>query len=259
MDLHTIDQQISDIAKDINFYSYLTPTNQDEEKKKFFLSLDENKVYNPIELQKSIAKINPMFNLGIQNDSSESMIFLLDLFEQKILLEVFQNKFNSIRQCMKCKNKFERIETFNILSLDMSSSIKNSFDSFFETEDMDGKVECSHCKTKQDFKRTYEVDTLSDNLIIHMKRFQCINNKKYIKNSSSINIQDIIQLTDINYELRGIIIHKGRREGGHYYFVGKNLKNEWSIYDDRARYPSDINLKNYGKYGYIFLYEKIKN
>jgi len=228
---------------------------------KFLLEkwIGNKKVYNPINMHKSIAKINPIFNIGVQNDSSESMIFLLDLITHKPLQQVFQNKFNSIRQCMNCKNLFERIETFNILSLDMSHSIKDSFDIFCKTEDMDGQVECEYCKTKQDFQRTYQIDLLADNLIIHMKRFECINNKKYIKNKNPINIQDIIQIDDIKFEIRGIIMHSGSRIGGHYWFNGKNLKNEWSEYNDRICKPIHGNLKHYEILGYIFLYEKIKD
>ena len=218
----------------------------------------KNKVYNPINIQKSIAKINPMFNPGRQNDSSEAMVLLLDLITYKPLQPIFQNKFNSIRQCMNCKNTFERIEIFNILSLDMSSSIKDSLDNFCKTEDMDGQVNCEVCQTKQDFQRTYKIDKLANNLIIHMKRFECINNRKYIKNNKPIDIQDIIHITDNKYELRGINIHSGRRNGGHYYFIGKNLNNEWTEYNDRNCHPININLKQFAVIGYIFLYEKIK-
>lgn len=229
----------------------------------FFIEkwISTNKVYDPYNIQKSIAEKNDMFNPknGIQNDSSESMVIVLDLITHKPLQEIFNNKFNSKRQCMKCMNYFERIEVFNILSLDMSSSIKDSFDLFCKTEDMDGQVYCKYCKSKQDYQKTYEVDTISDNLIIHMKRFECINYKNYVKNNNPIDIQDIMKIHNNHFELRGIILHSGRREGGHYTFVGKNLNNEWSMYDDRNCYPITVNLKNYSKTAYILLYEKIKN
>ena len=122
----------------------------------------KQKVYNPINMHKSVATVNPLLNIGAQNDSSEAMVYLLDLITHKPLQHIFQNNFNSIRQCMKCKNIFERIETFKIISLDMSPSIKDSLDIFCKTENMDGQVECEFCKTKQDFQRTYKVDSLAE-------------------------------------------------------------------------------------------------
>lgn len=217
-----------------------------------------NKTFNPTKIQKSIAKRNSIFELGPQNDSSESMVFLLDLFENKVLLNTFENKFNSIRECKACNNTFERIETFNILSLDMSPSFNESLDIFQTTENMDGKVNCDICKKKQDFTRTYKIDTLANNLIIHMKRFIPRNNR-YIKNNNPINIQNILNINGYSYELRGIIAHSGRMEGGHYYFIGKNLINEWIMYDDLSCYKTNIDMDLYEKLGYIFLYEKIKN
>jgi len=220
--------------------------------------IHKNKVYNPIKIQKSIAKRNSIFNIGPQNDSSESLIFLLDLFHHKPLLKIFESKFNSIRQCMKCNNTFERIETFNLLTLDVHSSINDGFQTFQEPEKMYGQVECEICKTKQEFIRTYQVDDLSDNLIIHIRRFKQ-NNNKYIKDNTKINIQNILDLGGYKYDLRGFIVHSGQINGGHYYFCGKNLINKWYIFNDSACYQKDINLKNFESLGYIFLYEKIKN
>ena len=219
--------------------------------------IHKNQVYNPSKIQKSIAKRNSIFDIGPQNDSSESMIFLLDMFQYKSLLKVFESKFNSIRKCMKCNNTFERIETFNLLTLDVSSSINEGFKIFQKPEKMHGKVECGKCKTKQDFIRTYVIDDLSDNLIIHIRRFKERNNK-YIKDNSPINIQNILDLNGYKYDLRGFIVHSGRIGGGHYYFVAKNLVDKWNIYDDSKCFPININLKNFESLGYIFLYEKIK-
>ena len=43
------------------------------------------------------------------------------------------------------------------------------------------------------------------------------------------------------------------------HFIGKNLNNEWSEYNDRNCHPINVNLKQFAVLGYIFLYEKIKN
>lgn len=48
MDLASIDKTISDILGEMDFYSLLTPLNQEEEKEKFFLLYKEGKEYNPV-------------------------------------------------------------------------------------------------------------------------------------------------------------------------------------------------------------------
>ena len=218
--------------------------------------IKHNKIYNPINIQKSIAEINPIFKLNIQNDSSESLIFILDLFTNK-QLNVFQNKFKSIRKCKNCNNISKSIEDFNILSLDIAYNIEESFNIFQKTEDLHGTVFCNKCNSKQKFEKTYKISKLSDNLILHLKRFER-KGKKYIKNKTSINIQDTILINNCKYDLRGFIVHSGTINRGHYYFIGKNLVDNWNMYNDASCYKTDVNLKNYESLGYIFLYEKIK-
>ncbi|MFQ5952607.1 MAG: tyrosine/phenylalanine carboxypeptidase domain-containing protein [Candidatus Omnitrophota bacterium] len=47
IDLNGIDNRISEITREVDFYSYLTPLNQKEEEEKFFSSLAKGDVYNP--------------------------------------------------------------------------------------------------------------------------------------------------------------------------------------------------------------------
>ena len=222
--------------------------------------ISKNKVYNPIEIQKSIAKHNDFFSLRNrrQNDSSEAMIFILDLIENKKLKKVFESKIKSVKQCMNCKNITIMNEIFTILSLDMTNDINDSLELFEQTEKMDGQVHCDKCGSKQDYERTYQLDDMADNLIIHMKRFQPIKNQKYKKDNRQVNIVDVITINDISYELRGINIHTGRMGGGHCFFTGKSLTNGWIMFNDSACYDKPLNIKEYEKTGYLFLYEKIK-
>jgi hypothetical protein len=53
IDISAIDRNLSDISGKIDFYSFLTPINQEEERKRFFSSLEENKPYNPVFCYKS--------------------------------------------------------------------------------------------------------------------------------------------------------------------------------------------------------------
>ena len=221
--------------------------------------ISKNLSFNPIEIQKSIAKHNDLFNLRYrkQNDSGEAMLFIIDLIENKLLKKVFQSKIKSIKQCMNCKNITIMEEVFTLLSLDMTDDINDSLSLFEKTEKMDGQVNCDKCGSKQDYERTYKMNDMADNLIIHMKRFIIIN-KKYRKDNRSVNIKDIIQINDIRYELRGINIHSGNINSGHCFFTGKNLTNGWVMFNDISCYDKPLNMKEHEQNGYLFLYEKIK-
>ncbi len=47
-DLRAIDRKLSQLSREIDFYSHLTPQNHVEEEKKFFDSLGKDKAYNPV-------------------------------------------------------------------------------------------------------------------------------------------------------------------------------------------------------------------
>jgi ubiquitin C-terminal hydrolase len=202
------------------------------------------------------AKNKNQLNSIEQNDSSESMFFLLDLIKNKNL-NVFENKFISNRICLTCKNITSSIEKFNIMSVDITNNIEHSIDLFQQKEIMDGDVFCNKCNSKQKFSKQYLINTMSDNLIIHLKRFK-ENNNSYIKDRSNVTIQDNININNVKYDLRGFIVHTGQISGGHYYFIGKDLINKWWIYNDSICIPCNL-MKKYESLGYIFLYEKIKN
>jgi len=48
INLQGIDSRISEITREVDFYSYLTPLNQKEEREKFFSDLGKGAVYNPV-------------------------------------------------------------------------------------------------------------------------------------------------------------------------------------------------------------------
>ncbi|SUZ91047.1 uncharacterized protein METZ01_LOCUS43901 [marine metagenome] len=215
-----------------------------------------NKInYNPLIIQKEIAKENDLFNplYCSQNDSSESMIYIIDLLNKKFS-NIFQSNIKMFLQCNNCKKIRIQEEIFNILSIEVKHHINDSLKNFLKKEKLEDKINCENCGKKTETFKKYEFNQLSDNLIIHFKRFKEINNK-YVKDRSKIICPDYITINKNNYELRGIIIHSGTIKGGHYYFIGKNLINIWYKYDDilvKKLYNKDI-IND----GYIYYYEKI--
>mgnify|MGYP001317673557 CR=1 FL=1 len=247
----------------LNLYNYMKKKEKEKltniEKTLLYLIINKwftNKIiYNPLKIQKEIAKENDLFNplYCSQNDSSESMIYIIDLLNDKFS-KIFRSNIKNHLECNKCKQIRTSEEIFNIISVEVKHHINESIKSFLKKEKLEDKINCENCKMKTKTNKKYEFNKLSDNLIIHLKRFKQINNR-YIKDRSKIICPDYITINKNNYELRGVIIHSGTIKGGHYYFIGKNLINIWYKYDDilvKKLYNKDI-IND----GYIYYYEKI--
>jgi len=242
-----------------NFYK--KNKNQDlKQIEKYLLELVLNKwfsnniIYNPIKIHKEISKNNDIFNpiYCSQNDASEFLIYVLNELNIK-LQKIFNSTFVSVLKCKNCKNISKTNEDFLIWSIDVYDHINSSIKSFFHPEEVDD-IFCDTCQTKTKCTKKYEYHETSDNLIIHLKRFKIINNR-YQKINQKIHYNDIITINKDNYELRGVIVHMGSINSGHYIFLGKNLNNEWLNYND-----SNCSKNDYHKPiedGYIFYYEKI--
>tara|TARA_B110000285_G_C15135317_1_gene626423 strand:- start:3066 stop:3917 length:852 start_codon:yes stop_codon:yes gene_type:complete len=211
--------------------------------------------YNPSKIQSEIALKNDMFDPinFFQNDSSESMIYIIDLLNINFS-SIFHSKIISNLQCQNCKKTRETEEVFNIISVEIEYHMNKSIKEFFKKEKLEDKISCDTCDKKTDTYKKYKINSLSENLIIHLKRFKEVNNQ-YIKDRSKIICPDLITINKTNYELRGVIVHSGRVGGGHYYFIGKNLTNEWYKYDDIL--VKKLNNIDIISDGYIFYFEKI--
>lgn len=211
-------------------------------------------IHNPLNIQIELSKKNSIFKPEFceQNDASELLCCLIEEF-QPLFKNIFISKFNSILICKKCNYRKERIEDFNILSLDVTNHLNESFKNFFKKETLDDKVNCEKCNKKQIFDKKFEINKLSNNIIIHLKRF----NNKLEKNKQKIHANNILTLNNINYELRGTIVHNGSFQYGHYFFLGKNLSNQWFNYNDSVIYK--LKLDEILSNGYIFYYERIVN
>ncbi|MFH1847173.1 MAG: tyrosine/phenylalanine carboxypeptidase domain-containing protein [Candidatus Omnitrophota bacterium] len=85
MNLHEIDKRLSGIIKDINFYSLLTPTNQYEEKQKFFKKHRNGQGYNPVFLYRK-------HDLTVYLKSLETLKAKLDTQDQ--LERLFKEKMD---------------------------------------------------------------------------------------------------------------------------------------------------------------------
>lgn len=249
----------------LEFYNYYkkNKNNKLNNLEKYLLELilykwfSNDKLHNPIKIHKELSKINDIFNpiYCEQNDVGESLTYIIDM-----LSDCFKNivklDLKSTLKCKKCKKSRSKIERGNnIWTIELTSHINYSIKSFFDTELLEDKIFCEKCNSNTLTEKKYNIENTSKNLIIHFKRFHRVNNN-FVKNKSKIIISDIITINNINYELRGFILHIGTVKFGHYIFFGKNLCNKWYKYNDEScELVNDIN--NHIQDGYVFYYEKI--
>ena len=141
----------------------------------------------------------------------------------------------------------------SVLSIELAPSIQKSVDGYFDSENFEKN--CDKCGSTQECERNDKIGKTCGNLIIHMKRF----NNKMEKNSAPVDITEILKYKNIDYRLRGFIVHSGSFNGGHYIYIGKDGEGRWIKYDDsHCSYIRNMNLATYKTLAYIVLYEIVK-
>ncbi|MGK0183077.1 MAG: hypothetical protein ACI9YB_002385 [Halioglobus sp.] len=115
----------------------------------------------------------------------------------------------------------------------------------------------------------YDTETLPDTLPIALKRFAF--DKNTFSNSkiqNSVKVGDILTIPakhtkqgdkDVNYRLKGYVMHSGGTGGGHYRAYFKEGE-KWFHADDSSVQPtSEGRRKSEQDKGYIYVYERIKD
>jgi len=250
------------------------------------LLLSEKRDFDTSELVKSIrgydgSPIRP----GEQQDVDEFFNLFCDRLEtalkafpqHRLLHDVFGGQLSHLITCQQCKYSSERVEDFLSISLDVKGkkNILESLDLYIQGEVLDGsnKYFCSRCKVKRDTLKRCCIKTLPNVLICHLKRFEfdletlrkvkvndrCefpfeLNMKKYTKEGMNCTNRDSKLLswrTDkyYNYNLRGVLVHTGTADSGHYYSLARvqqkdgipqeSNENQWFCFNDSTVTPFD--------------------
>ena len=220
-----------------------------------FLMYSEKQAYNPKDFCASFkdfdgAPTNPL----IQQDSQEFFNNFCDKIENhlrktkyKYLIDnIFTGKTCSSVICEKCHNVSNRFEDFYNLTLEVKNigSLYESLEKLIVPEKID-EFNCEVCKNKVTISKRTSLAKLPNVLFVHLKRFymdyeiertekinskfefpNTLNLKKYCieeinKNDSTGNsyeTDDIYPKEEeyYQYELKGINVHMGNAQGGHY-------------------------------------------
>jgi len=196
---------------------------------------------------------NPM-NVGTQQDSQEFYNNFCDKIENAlkktkfkyIVSDVFAGKTCSSVTCENCKHTSNRFEDFYNLTLEVKN-ITNLNDSLqkLNVPEIIDDFKCSNCNQKVTIKKVTALNKLPNVLVVHLKRFylnyetcqtQKINSKfEFPKTldlkqfcTEEFNKDETVDTYNrvddyYQYELKGINVHTGSADGGHYFsFIDVN-------------------------------------
>jgi len=242
------------------------------ELKKLFFSLQylDIQYYSPDSFPKNFEG-NPL-KINEQMDIDEFFATLMDKLESRlkgtnnenIIKYIFQGKQNdNLNFGESCPHKRTNVYNFYSIQLQIKDKkdIYESLDSLIQGETMEGDnaIFCEKCNKKFSALKNQDFNTLPRILIFVLKRFEFDYNKltrykinDYFEFPLELDMNrytsDYInkKITNVNnkYSLKGVVIHSGSCEMGHYYSIIKNLddKNEdWFLYNDSIVTKFDIN------------------
>jgi ubiquitin C-terminal hydrolase len=147
---------------------------------------------------------------------------------------------------------------------DNYKNLDNCFSSFVKSEKLgkDYNWRCDECNGNQESEKKLLLWKSPKILIIQLKRFDFMSNKKiqdnigYPLNNFDLNRYiDGYDKSESKYNLSGIIEHIGSLDRGHYISHNLNSNNNWYTYDDDQVYECSLSdIKN--KQAYILCYIK---
>ena len=294
-----------------------------------FLTFSEKQAYNPKDFCSAFKDLDGQsINIHMQQDSQEFYNTFCDKIEsllkktkfKYVIDNIFTGKMCSSVICEQCHNLSNRFEDFYNLSLEVKN-INNLYDSLkkFTAPEKIEEFNCETCNKKVTIKKLTSLAKLPNVLFIHLKRFYmnyekeetekinskfefpntinlknfCVEENSEIQNNSK-ELDSIYKKIDdyYEYELKGINVHLGSAEGGHYIsFIdverdGNNnesnikssiengvIKSRWLKFNDSIVTEfdtKDIPIESYGGFvddninnensqnAYILIYERKK-
>jgi ubiquitin C-terminal hydrolase len=218
---------------------------------------EDCKVLNPQFIKEIVSHKNSIFKGNRQNDSSEFIIYFLDLINENLKKNIFEIKTNITIKCklIGCLTKscHEENNTFLFLDIDENTNnLDDCFNKYKKTVKLEGENTyfCDNCKKLRLASKKLEIISWPKHLIIILKRFEQ-NGSRFTKNNKDIIFPKLWQ---DNYILRGFVFHSGSIFGGHYIYVGFH-DNMWLMFNDDSVHR--VNEQEFINSAYIYYYEKI--
>lgn len=229
---------------------------------------NNNNSINPCEIKNIVQDRNNIFNGFNQQDSTEFIIFLLNIIDEEIKKincnsKEIENIFGiNLNVKIKCNfincievSKIKEKNFFLFLNItDKCNTLDDCYNEFKSINILNNNNQyfCDKCNTKRDASKRYKIIDWSNYLLINLKRFNQ-NGMKLIKETKLIEIPMIWKY---NMELIGAIIHSGSISSGHYVYIGKK-ENKWYLFNDnQINEIFDYDIKNKINSAYLLIYKK---
>ena len=164
--------------------------------------------------------------------------------ENSIIIDTF---YGQIINIFTCKCGYETYSFQKVLDLplllpegDSPNSINNLLDEYFEGDNIQFSDKCKKCGKKTIHRKEIKISQPSNVLILSLQR---INERTQRKNLSEIKFSEKLNLkkyvdsdcgfyNESQYELFGIICHKGKINFGHYFTFIKLGERDWYEFND---------------------------
>jgi ubiquitin C-terminal hydrolase len=190
-----------------------------------------------------------------QQDSQEFIrLFLFDVLERALIGTPFDGVINNIFKthlysystCVNCGTQRKREESSLDLMLPVKglNSVNDSLDSLFDSYEIINDYKCDTCDTRTDLRKCQKIKELPIILNFPLNRFDWnlytgervkitssfeypleLNMKKYVDNDI------ILPECEYEYELFGVIVHRGTPYSGHYFsYIRDTIKEgNWDL------------------------------
>ena len=250
-----------------------------------YLTLSKKEDYNPKNFCKAFKDFdgNPI-NILVQQDSQEFFNNFFDKMEnylknnkyKYIINDVFVGRTCSSVICDSCKHVSNSFEDFYNLTLEVKNinNLSDSLHKLIMPEIIDD-FNCSNCNQKVTINKRTSLSDLPNILVFHLKRFYMnyeiertekinsrfefplnINMKEFCTEDIEISgkkfeNEDIYikEESYYSYELKGINIHMGSADGGHYFSViNISRDGEGNILMEKKGENGDLNTDNKNKW-----------
>ena len=188
--------------------------------------------------------------------------------ENSIIIDTF---YAQIINIFTCKCGYETYSFQKILDLplllpdeDKPVSLNNLLDEYFEGDIIQFSTKCKKCGKKTAHKKDIKISEPSNILILS---FQRINERTQKKNISEIKFTEKLSLkkyverdcgfyNESQYELYGIICHKGKINFGHYYTYIKIDERDWYEFNDSKVTYIGREINTISTSVYVLFYQK---
>ena len=231
-------------------------------------------------------------NIREQKDAFEFLSLLLDRLEetaktserQDFIKDLFGGAFANQITSKDCSHSYNREEAFigvNLVVKD-KKNIQESLDSFIQEQTLagDDAYFCEKCNKKDRAVKQVSFKNLPHYLIFGLNRFEYdiyrnmrIKVNDYYEFSQELDLKPyLLDATDdqYHYQLKGVVIHAGGAESGHYFSIIKDPHGErWIEFNDtrvsefdikdlpRIAF-GDITSSRTSQSAYILVYEKVE-